>query len=320
MSLAVGISAFSAGMSHAQAPVSDSDRDYGEIMDDVEAVFDAMNDAVNKNEGIAPDLDGGNRGFVDGRSGFSLGGSAGAADAPQPRSSAAEPRRRQGPEARSPVVVELFTAMGCAACPPAEQLLADLAGRRDVLPLSWHIDYWDYLGWPDGFARPEFARRQKGYNAVAGSRYLFTPQVFVGGEVAVNDVRPAALMAAITDQRAEGDKVAITRKKSGDRTEIELTPQRALPRNIAIVLIRYVPERVAEIKAGENAGRRIIMRNVVMTSEVLANWDGNAPLRLKITLGAGQRGNLPGDTRHALLVQKMNKSVPGEIFAALRLD
>ena len=59
------------------------------------------------------------------------------------------------------VLVELFTSQGCSSCPPADALVAELAGREDVLPLALHVDYWDYIGWADGFARPEHTLRQK---------------------------------------------------------------------------------------------------------------------------------------------------------------
>lgn len=235
-------------------------------------------------------------------------------DAPSPQPA------RQGPAQHSPVVVELFTAQGCAACPPADDLLSDLAVRGDVLALSWNVDYWDYLGWPDPFARPAFSKRQKGYNVAAGSRMLFTPQIIVGGEAAINRPRPADLMSAIRSQQAEPDHVAISHRRSGRRSEIELTPMGALPRDIAVRLIRYLPYRETEVQAGENSGRRLGMRNIVAASEILAMWDGRAAMRLTVTLGAGKAADLPGDTRHAILVQQQRGDLPGEIFAAIPLD
>lgn len=85
-------------------------------------------------------------------------------------------------------------------------------------------------------------------------------------------------------------------------------------------LIRYLPERIVEVHDGENRGRKLALRNVVAASEVLATWDGRAPLRLTVTLGAGRAANLPADTRHALIVQHMKGKRPSEIFAAILLD
>ena len=63
----------------------------------------------------------------------------------------------------TPVVVELFTSQGCSSCPPADQYLAELAGRGDVIALSFHVDYWNYMGWTDPFSRPEYTKRQRLY-------------------------------------------------------------------------------------------------------------------------------------------------------------
>ena len=79
------------------------------------------------------------------------------------------------------VVVELFTSQGCSSCPPADEFLKDLSVRDDVLALSLHVDYWDYIGWKDPFAKPEFTNRQRQYAGVMRLRYVYTPQMVVQG-------------------------------------------------------------------------------------------------------------------------------------------
>ena len=81
--------------------------------------------------------------------------------------------------ARPPVVVELFTAQGCSSCGVANATVADLAKRPDVLALTFAVDYWDYLGWPDTFAKPEFTERQRAYARKLALREVYTPQVRV---------------------------------------------------------------------------------------------------------------------------------------------
>src|SRR5512140_911562 len=84
---------------------------------------------------------------------------------------AAEPR----------AVLELFTSQGCSSCPPADAVFASYAGRDDVIALSFHVDYWDYLGWNDTFASRENTDRQRSYAATRGDRQVYTPQIVVNG-------------------------------------------------------------------------------------------------------------------------------------------
>ena len=80
-----------------------------------------------------------------------------------------------------PVVVELFTAQGCAGCPEANRAVETVAAEPGVIALTYAVDYWDYLGWTDTFAKPEFAARQRAYRAALKLRALPTPQVILDG-------------------------------------------------------------------------------------------------------------------------------------------
>ena len=87
--------------------------------------------------------------------------------------------------ARAPVVVELYTAQGCASCGAADPVFDKLAERPDVIALDFAVDYWDYLGWKDTFAQPEFADRQRAYDKRLGPMDVYTPQVIVAGRFRV---------------------------------------------------------------------------------------------------------------------------------------
>lgn len=83
--------------------------------------------------------------------------------------------------AQAPALVELYTSEGCNSCPPADRWLSRLPRDGSVIPLAFHVDYWDYLGWRDRFASAQFSERQRQQLSVNGSRFPYTPQVVVNG-------------------------------------------------------------------------------------------------------------------------------------------
>src|SRR5215471_14483241 len=97
-----------------------------------------------------------------------------------------------------PVVVELFTSQGCSSCPPADAVLGKLAKRSDVLPLAFHVDYWDYIGWKDPFASKETTDRQYDYGRALCLNMVYTPQMVVDGSQDVVGSDEGAVVRAIT--------------------------------------------------------------------------------------------------------------------------
>ncbi|SOB99720.1 DUF1223 domain-containing protein [Rhodobacter maris] len=187
------------------------------------------------------------------------------------------------PPRPAPVVVELFTSQGCSACPPADALLAQVATRSDVVALSLHVDYWDYLGWEDPFAQPAFTARQKAYTRAAGERTLYTPQVIVGGEASLTAPAAPALDAVIAQEAATPPRVsiAVSEGESPGQYVIDLAPlSRPLERPSVVQIVRYVPQAQVEILRGENAGKVLDYANVVTAWHAVAEWDGKTALRL----------------------------------------
>ncbi len=86
-----------------------------------------------------------------------------------------------------PAVIELFTSQGCSSCPPADTLLGHYAKRDGVIALSFHVDYWDRLGWRDRFASADFSQRQRQYARARGDAAVYTPQVVVTGAATSSD-------------------------------------------------------------------------------------------------------------------------------------
>lgn len=179
----------------------------------------------------------------------------------------------------APVVVELFTSQGCSSCPPADELLRKLAERHDVIALALHVDYWDYIGWKDGFALPHHTRRQKGYAKAAGRRMIYTPQMIIDGTdhvvgnhpmdvaelIAQHDGRPRAVTLDVTPR--EGGHVVVLRSTEGTTGDLR------------ILLVDYEPDATVEILRGENAGRTLTYANIVRGWEELGRWDGDGEYR-----------------------------------------
>src|SRR5712664_522005 len=114
-------------------------------------------------------------------------------------------------------VVELFTSQGCSSCPPADQIIGELAKDPSVIALSLPIDYWDYLGWKDTLADSRFSARQKAYSHMRGEREVYTPQVVVNGSAHVIGSDRNGIESAISNtEKAEGVmSVPVTMTQSG---------------------------------------------------------------------------------------------------------
>lgn len=234
----------------------------------------------------------------------------------------APPMTAELPSSTLPVVVELFTSQGCSSCPPADAMLTLLAGKPEVLALSFHVDYWDYLGWADSFAKPEFTERQSAYARAAGERSVYTPQMIVGGQDTAVAPGPAEMMGLIDAHLMAPALLSVQREPTDQGEAIELLPLSDLGASIDIVLVRYAPHRPVEVRAGENRGKSVIYSNVVLEMQHLSRWDGLTPLRLTVRAQQVEDDRFPEDTRHALLVQTMLTPLhlPGAILAAIRLD
>ena len=174
------------------------------------------------------------------------------------------------------VVVELFTSQGCNACPPADAILAKLAGREDVIALSLHVDYWDYLGWRDTFARPEFTRRQKAYRDAWGKTVVYTPQMVVQGRRAVPATDLAAIEAAIREEGAREAPLRVSIVRAGGMLECRIEPGPE-PVTGIVWVAKYMRRATVRITRGENAGRTITYANIVTSLDRMGEWRGRVP-------------------------------------------
>jgi hypothetical protein len=177
--------------------------------------------------------------------------------------------------AKPPVVVELYTAQGCESCAPADALIGKLASRPGVLPLTFSVDYWDYLGWADTFAKAEFAERQKAYVDKLGLDEPYTPQVVVDGRAQAAGVQTDRVERLIREAaRAPHNPPDVA--FIGER-RVDVGSGRAPRGGAEVWLIRYDPrEQAVEVKAGDNRGKTVSQRNVVREVVRLGAWRGKA--------------------------------------------
>jgi hypothetical protein len=177
--------------------------------------------------------------------------------------------------ARSPVVVELFTSQGCSSCAGSGQVMADLAAKPHVLTLTFGVDYWDYLGWRDTFAKPEFVDRQRAYMANFALHEVYTPQLVVDGRLQAAAL-PADKAEALVAQAAREphDPPDIVFSNAG---RVAVGTGRAPRGGAEVWLVRYDPhDQSVAVKTGENHGQTVVEHNVVHQLVRLGGWAGRS--------------------------------------------
>jgi hypothetical protein len=175
--------------------------------------------------------------------------------------------------AKSPVVVELFTAQGCASCGEANAFLGKLAERQGVLALTFPVDYWDYLGWSDTFAKPEFTNRQKAYVERLELREPYTPQMVIDGEAQAGGLQAEKVDRLVVQAGTSGHPSPDMAFIGQRRVDVGSGP---VPRGGAEVwLVRYDPrEQDVVVKKGDNRGQTVVHHNVVREIKRLGAWRG----------------------------------------------
>jgi hypothetical protein len=204
-----------------------------------------------------------------------------------------------------PVVVELFTSQGCSSCPPANAYLNELSkGRRDVLPLAFHVSYWDRLGWKDPFSMEAATQRQDVYGHRFGDG-SYTPEIVVDGAAGLVGSRRSDVGSAIEKaKRNSRTAAAVTVTKSGEQVSIQVGSGNGSGR---ILLIGFDHEHTTAIGRGENSGRTLTEANVVRSMRSVGQWSG-APLRINERFPEGQD------------VAVVLEAPDGQIVGAARLD
>ncbi|MFO1079712.1 MAG: DUF1223 domain-containing protein [Reyranellaceae bacterium] len=182
------------------------------------------------------------------------------------------------PAGEGPWLVELFTSQGCSSCPPADAHLGRLARRADIVALSFHVDYWDYIGWRDAFATRDTTERQRTYARVLRQRYVYTPEMVVEGRGHDTGREPASIEALLDKARRLSPQRATPELAlAGDgrlRVALAAFPLQGEPAEVTAVI--YDRRHATPVNSGENQGRMLENFNVVRRLGRVARWDGAA--------------------------------------------
>lgn len=207
------------------------------------------------------------------------------------------------PAIARPVVVELFTSQSCSSCPPAEAVIGALAREGgDVLPLAYHVTYWNHLDWRDTYSLPAATERQHAYAARLDGQ-VYTPEAVIDGHTGLIGSQEASVRAAIAAAKARGGEVVPVSLARDNGLTVRLG---AGTGSGTVTLVGFDPNHVTSVARGENAGRTITQANVVRSVAEIGRWTG-----------AAQEWTLPWPTGDAAAV--IVQDVSGRVIGAARI-
>ena len=173
------------------------------------------------------------------------------------------------------VVVELFSSQGCKSCPAADRLLIELRSMPGVLALTFHVDYWDYLGWKDTLASPDFSQRQYDYAKARGGLDVFTPQMIVNGEKQMVGNQRSEVFAVLSQSRRANWPAALNISDSAKEMVVEIA-EGPVEQEATLWVMPVMESASVKIQKGEMAGREASYANVVRKLVPAGMWKGEA--------------------------------------------
>jgi hypothetical protein len=186
---------------------------------------------------------------------------------------AADPMTFESPPTQT-TLIELFTSEGCSSCPPAEKWLSRFQTNPDlwkgIVPVAFHVDYWDGLGWPDRFARADYTERQRRYAASWHGESVYTPGFVANGQEWRGWFNGSGLPKS-------NSKVGTLRTTvTGDDVSATFTSESGAPRQLALQVAFLGTNLQSDVKRGENSGRKLVHDFVVLQfSKTEMTADGN---------------------------------------------
>lgn len=159
-------------------------------------------------------------------------------------------------------VVELFTSQGCSSCPAADALMLEMSKQAGMIPLSYPVEIWDYLGWKDTLARPAFTKRQRAYAAMVAGKRVYTPQTIVNGAAHCVGSDLSAI-SRLKSSTSRASSASLNVAPAGDGWTAMARVPDALPQGARVILLPVASRQTVQIGRGENSGRTITYANVV---------------------------------------------------------
>jgi hypothetical protein len=166
------------------------------------------------------------------------------------------PMPKTGPT--GPLVLELFTSQGCSSCPPADKLLAAFAKDTQLAPLSFHVDYWNDLGWKDPYSMPAWTERQHDYARALGDTRVYTPELVVGGVTGMVGSSTGQIKLAI----ANAPKPALL-AATGTWSHGVLEVATTAPPDAEVLVAVWEADRSIKVTRGENSGATLSNARIV---------------------------------------------------------
>ena len=201
---------------------------------------------------------------------------------------------------RKVALVELFTSQGCSSCPPADRLLSRVNKAVDdveVIPLAFHVDYWNYIGWKDPFSNAKWSARQRQYAQRLNRGSSYTPQLVINGKGHAVGSNRGAVFEQIREHALSGkDLISVDKAVVGAESvsfKIDVSKAASLKAEPSIVVAVYENDLVTKIKRGENTGRTLTNDFVVRDTAQVKLTPSKDSYRLKIPVqSAWKKKNL----------------------------
>lgn len=173
-------------------------------------------------------------------------------------------------------IVELFTSEGCSSCPSADALMPKLQEQYGdkLIILSFHVDYWDRLGWKDAFSKPEWTRRQNQYAAALRSDNLYTPQAVVNGSAHITGSDRPGLQRLIDEGPGSTAQIELTARSDSSAGKVNVSYGVVLKPGEVINIALVQRHAVTNVRRGENGGRQLQHYNVVRDFRTIERSNG----------------------------------------------